>query len=203
MAVMTDKKAARLVKEITEQNKIDAIAKSNKPTLKQIPNTNDTEAASTVKPVWVENYLSLNDFKYHPATQLFFERMAQEFMDWGDKEDSLVVAEFYTNKKIPSSTFDAWFDKYQPMKRAHEYVKQKISTRKEMGAMTRRYDSSFTKESMYVHSTEWREFLKFKKDLELKALESQKIEIFLPDITKKPCCHKEQVHNQLEENNEE
>jgi hypothetical protein len=137
------------------------------------------EGPKEIRQIWLEDYLSLKDFKYHPATNSFFERLAQEFMDWSDKSTSLVLVEFYSEKKIPKDTFIDWFQKYPVMNKAHQYAKQKITARKEIGAIERKYDGNFVKESLYMHDGEWREFMKFKKDLEKEHLENQKIEVHL------------------------
>lgn len=157
------------------------VRKSTKiPTAKKIPKNEDLKLS-----VWLEDYMDLFSFKLKPVTQGFIDRLAHELNEWSKQEDSLVLRDFYDSKDIPRDAFYRWIDKYPELQEAFKVAKGRISSRREKGGMTRKFDPSFIINSMPMYDSEWKEFVQWKSNLKSSEGSNDKIVIEINDLSKK------------------
>ena len=135
--------------------------------------------------VWLEDYMDLFSLKMKPVTQGFIERLSKELLEWADKEDSLILKRFYTQKKIPREAFYRWVNKYPELKLAYEHTKESIAHRRELGGMTRKFDPGFILQSMPMYDSDWKEFMQWKSSLKANETNNEKVVIEINDLSKK------------------
>lgn len=138
------------------------------------------------KSPWLEDYLDLQTFKMKPITIGSIQRMAQEVLEWSLKEDSIVFRDFYDNKNIPEETYYRWVAKFPDLKAAHTIAKGRIGSRREKGALIRKYDPSFITNSMPIYDQEWKDLLSWKASLKEQTSTNAPVTINLPNITTMP-----------------
>jgi hypothetical protein len=108
--------------------------------------------------------------------------MASDLINWSLKDDSLVFRDFYDDRYIPEDTYYRWLKTYPTLKAAHTLAKGRIGSRREKGALSRKYDGSFISSSMPMYDQEWKDILAWKSSLKDQA-SSGNVTINLPSIT--------------------
>ncbi len=90
----------------------------------------------------IEEYFSIHTMKYHPATRRFVEQEAINLKEWAEKDDSLRLSDFYDSRGYNTETFYSWCHKFPEMKASHDYAKRRIASRRENGALFRKFDAN-------------------------------------------------------------
>ncbi len=139
------------------------------------------DSESKVSP-WLEDYLDLQMMKMKPITQGFVERLAEEVIRWSLNDDAIVFRDFIDNKSIPEEAYYRWVRTYPELKAAHVLAKGRIGSRREKGALTRKFDGSIVVNSMPMYDQEWKDFTAWKSSLKDQAA-SGNVTINLPPIT--------------------
>lgn len=156
-------------------------AKTSKPSTKKTLNTTKDRDRDTKISPWLEDYLDLQSFRLKPITQASIERIANELIEWSAKEDSIVFRDFYDDKYIPENVYYSWLKKYPELQAAHTLAKGRIGSRREKGALMRKYDGSLIVNSMPMYDNEWKEMVAWKSSLKDQAV-SGNVTINLPNI---------------------
>lgn len=65
-----------------------------------------------------------------PITQQFIENMAEEIIEWADKEDSFLLSEFYNPRGYSDQRLLNWKNKYPVFAAAYQYAKETIGARR-------------------------------------------------------------------------
>jgi hypothetical protein len=113
----------------------------------------------------VHPYQDLFFMKEKPVSLAFLERFAQEVLNWSALDTSLKITDFYLEKNIPNQVYYRWVKKYDFMKEAHETAMRRIASRREVGALTRKYDAGSVREFQALCDPEYREFIKWRSEL--------------------------------------
>ena len=120
---------------------------------KKTPNSSKSTGTGTNKPspVIIDSYLDMVFMRERPVARAFLEGLATAWVEWAKKDDSLRVKDFFIEQGISSQKMYEWISKYDFLKSAHGMVMEMIASRREKGAITRKYDGGFIKEmqSMY------------------------------------------------------
>ena len=124
------------------------ISKSKKPTKKFQP-------TNTKKYVFLEEYKDLFTFKMKPVSEAFIEKLAEEYMAWAKKEDSLILSDFCDERHIEPRSFYNWCQKFDSMKEAHDYAKRRIASRRELGALNRKFSETMVIRRQHAYDPEW------------------------------------------------
>jgi len=136
----------------------------NTSTVKKNTNVIPRDSDSGKSP-WLEDYFDLQVFKMKPITTGTIQRIAQELLDWSMKDDSIVFRDFYDNKGIPEDAYYRWVRTHETLGAAHRLAKGRVGSRREKGALTRKFDSSFIANSMPIYDQEWKDLLAWKASL--------------------------------------
>ncbi len=128
--------------------------KAKKPTTKR----SKSERAPSA---WFDEYKDLFSFKIVPINEAFIERFASDMLQWATSEDkslnNLKITQFPRSKKVPMQTFYDWVNKHPIIKEAYLESMAAIGDRREIGGMTREYDSSMIKSTMHLYDSKWKE----------------------------------------------
>ena len=127
---------------------INPISKSSKPTKKFQPTT-------TKKYVFLEEYKDLLTFRMKPVSEAFIERLSEEYMAWAKKEDSLILSDFCDERHIEPRSFYNWCQKFDSMRDAHDYAKRRIASRRELGALNRKFSETMVIRRQHAYDPEW------------------------------------------------
>lgn len=133
--------------------------------------------------LWLEDYLDLQSMRIKPVSELFIERLALEVMEWSKLEESIIFRDFIDNKNIPEDAYYRWVRTYPNLKAAHTLAKGRIGSRREKGAITRKFDGSTIIGSMSMYDQEWKDLAVWKSSLKDQSASSGNITINLPNIT--------------------
>ena len=110
----------------------------------------------SAKSVWLEDYLDCFTFKLKPVTEQFIERLAKELFDWAKNDkNALRVSDFCWNKGIPEKTYYKWIKEHEVLQLAHEAAIHFIGSRRENGAINKKYSETIILKSQYKYDSMW------------------------------------------------
>lgn len=100
--------------------------------------------------VLYDDYYCVNDFKRKPVSIVYLDDYAKRFKAWvdstknvdGDGDEPLRLSQWLALEGIYHTDHTRWCKRHEPTRIAHEYVMARIATRREIGALKRRYDAS-------------------------------------------------------------
>jgi hypothetical protein len=107
--------------------------------------------------VYYGEHYSVHTRQYHATTKKFIEIESQRMIDWANLEDSLLIQDFYNKGGYSMRQFYDWCDKFPEFKEAHEYAMSMLGSRRELGALTRRFDAGTVHRTLGAYSKIWRE----------------------------------------------
>jgi hypothetical protein len=118
----------------------------------------EKEAVLTpIKQIFLGDYLNVHTFQKHIITQSFIESEAKKLRDWADQEDSLLIQDFTDFQGYRMKLFYQWIKEHPVMEIAHEYAISRIGSRREKGAMTRKYAEASTHRTLGYYQEIWRD----------------------------------------------
>lgn len=109
------------------------------------------------KPVFIEEYYNVHTRQYHPATVKFVESQCIKLKEWADQEDSLNISDFIDSQGYNPATFYRWCDKFPQLHETHQYAIRRLGSRREMGALTRKFDASTVHRTLGYYHYIWRQ----------------------------------------------
>ena len=118
------------------------------------------EKEEEIKPVeqlFIGQYYHIKTMKYHPTTVKFVEQECMRLVEWAELDDSLLIIDFIDTRGYTEETYYDWCRKFDNFKEAHEFAKRRLSSRREKGALNRKYDASTIHKVMGHYSTIWRD----------------------------------------------
>ncbi len=109
-----------------------------------------------VKQVFLGDYINVHTFQKHIITESFIEAQAAKLRDWADLDDSLLIQDYTDGQGYRMRLFYEWIKKYPVIEIAHEYALSRIGSRREKGAMTRKYAEASTHRTLGHYQDIWR-----------------------------------------------
>lgn len=113
----------------------------------------------------VDEVKTLGTGELWPITNRFLTNMAQDLIEWADKDTSLIFRSFLNNRKISRNHFYRWRDKEPLLAEAHEYALEKIAERRELGGLTKSLDTGMVMYSMPMYCKEWKDSAEWRSKL--------------------------------------
>lgn len=129
---------------------------SDNNTVQKEENKNKT-TDSSAQILFLGEYFSVHTRQYHPITLKFIERETQRLIDWANEEDSLIIQKFWLSGGYSKAQFYVWINQFPEFAHAHEYAMTLIGTRRELGAMTRKFDASTIHRTLGRYNHIWKE----------------------------------------------
>lgn len=139
--------------------------------IKKKKNTNPSkypQENSKVRPVVLDLYPDLVFNREMPVTEAFIDRLAQDMIEFAEKEDTLTKWKFIRHKKIAKSNIQRWCKNFPQLQRAWDHMVDCIASRREEGAIMRKYDGGFVREFHAMYDQEYKDFLLWKYSLNKK-----------------------------------
>lgn len=125
-----------------------------------IPSTNDTKKLSEeneVKLLFLGEYFNIHTMAKHPITRQFIQREAIKLKQWSELEDSLLIQDFYDMQGYDPRTFYDFVNQFEEFSAANEYAKRRLGSRREIGAVTRKYTENTIHKTLGHYQDIWRE----------------------------------------------
>lgn len=153
--------------------------------MKKSPNNNTQSEKAANKKYEYSDYYCVFSFKRRPVNIAFIEKLTQEYIDWANKTDSLVLSDFYNDLGITLSTFQGWLEKHECLSIAHKYAKRKVGNRREKGGLTKKLDSGMVERSMPMYEdsqsiNSWTELKEWSTKLNEKEQDRQNQVVVMP-----------------------
>lgn len=123
-----------------------------------VPENNDTNLnnENSVKQLFIGEYFNIHTFKKHPITNNFILQEAKALKTWADQEDSLRISDFYDRQGYSPEMYHYWIDKFPEMSHANQYALRRIGSRRENGAMQRKFAESTIHKVQGYYDQIWR-----------------------------------------------
>lgn len=145
----------------TEKDAIVIAPHIDKKTGKFIPNK-----YSEVPAKWYDEYEDLYSFRTVPICDEIVERLAQEYLIWAENTpEAIRIGQFSRHKGIPLTTFQAWTQKYAPIKKAHIEVLEILAQRREHGALTHLYNAQTALKALPMYDEQWKKNMEWEASL--------------------------------------
>ncbi len=112
---------------------------------------------NSVKQLFLGEYFNIHTFQKHPITSNFILQEAMRLKQWADVEDSLRICDFYDQRGYSPEIFYQWVDKYPEMNTANNYALRRIGSRREGGALTRKFAETTVHKTLGRYDHVWRE----------------------------------------------
>ncbi len=121
----------------------------------------------------IEVYRDMLFMKEKPISLGFLERLAQDMVEWSKKETSLRITDFFLECDVPNAMIYRWMDKYDFLKYAHEITMMRIASRREIGAITRKFDAGAIEKYQPMYDPEYKKIVEWRSSLNEKNKDSQ------------------------------
>lgn len=107
-----------------------------------------------------EEYYDIYSFQMKPVNMSVKERFAEDLRDWSLKDDSLRIEDFVDERGFNLMTYYRWQETCEALKMAHEFAIRRLASRREKGAITKKYDSTSIFKSQHWYDAVYREAAK-------------------------------------------
>lgn len=113
-----------------------------------------------------DEFLNMHTLKMQPVSEAWLEKLAKKLANWAINDKSaLTLKRFYIQQGICSRTVARWRKRSDIFNRSHEFAKEAIGDRREIGALTKKYSESVILKSMHHYDEEWRAIDRWHSDL--------------------------------------
>lgn len=160
-------------------------AKANNTSISKTNSEKDETSQSQVKLIFLGEYFNIHTFKMEIVTQSFILRQAIKLKEWADQEDSLRICDFFTAQGYRRRDFYDFITKCQEMEYAHEYALTRIGSRREHGAVTRKFSDATIHRTLGHYDPVWREETKLLNEARLAVAEKHESKVVV--IERFPC----------------
>jgi len=105
-----------------------------------------------------DQYKNMFSIKTKPVSEKFIHLLAKELVDWAiHNENALILKQFFFEKGIGTSDIHRWRKKNEGLDSAIKFAKEAIGVRRELGALTKKFDSRTIMKTMANYCDEWKE----------------------------------------------
>ena len=100
-----------------------------------------------------------------PVPKRFIDKLGEDLVEWALKNNNaLILTQFFLRKGIGSCTLYDWIKRFPDFKRSCEHAKQLIGNRREIGAITRKYEAGMIRTTMRLYSKDWKDLEDLRSD---------------------------------------
>jgi|ERR1041385_2839113 hypothetical protein len=112
-----------------------------------------------------DSYYDLFIFKQKPIPYSFLERLSEDLMNWSTIDTSLRIEDFWMDRGIRQMDYYRFLERCEELKEAHDIALIRIATRRDKGALTRKFDSSWAARTQAGFDETYRRARKFEAEL--------------------------------------
>lgn len=89
-----------------------------------------------------EAYYDIFSWNLKQVDEVILQRVAQDLKNWADQDESLRIDDFIDSRGLCLDSYYKWQERCEELKVAHKYALRRIGSRREKGALTRKYDAN-------------------------------------------------------------
>jgi len=105
-----------------------------------------------------DQYRDQFSMRMKPVSQRFLKLLVKDLVDWAVHDDNaLILKQFFLLKGISTSDVHRWRKKHEWFNQAVEFAKSAIGIRRELGALTKKFDARTVMKTMPNYCDEWKE----------------------------------------------
>ena len=135
-----------------------------------IKNVKSTKEPVKIKTFTQEFYTDMYTFQTMPIPMHYFDKLAEEWVDYvKNTDDVLFMGEYPIKKGMTRTTFDEWITRCPNLQRARVFVKDIIAIRREKGALMRKYDAGTVFKMQYKYDSDWKEMEEWRASMKEKV----------------------------------
>lgn len=113
-----------------------------------------------------DSYYDMFFFKQKPIPYAYLERLSEDLLKWSQKDTSLRIESFWIDCGICDEDYYRFVERCEPLKRAHDLSLKRIAIRRDTGALTKKFDASWTARTQAAFDPEYRKARKFEAELQ-------------------------------------
>ncbi len=133
------------------------------------------------------DYLDTFTFKMKPMSIEGIERIASDIVNWArNNDDALKIAQFWNDRGINHQDFYRWMKWSPALKSAHETTMSILGTRREIGAIQKKFDSGMISFTMPFYDEDWKKNVEWRSSMKAKEASEQNNETKIVVIEKIP-----------------
>ncbi len=140
---------------MNNKQNLDLNTTKSKKTKKVSPHKQPEIEQITVELLVLGEWFNIHTMAYHPTTKKFVELEAIRLKEWAQLETSLLLQDFYNNRGYNQKTFFEWCNKFPEMEAAHEFAMSCLGSRREIGAMTRKFAEATVHRTLGAYNPLW------------------------------------------------
>src|SRR5260221_880945 len=165
---------------MNNKQNLDLNTTKSKKTKKVSPHKQPEIEQITVELLVLGEWFNIHTMAYHPTTKKFVELEAIRLKEWAQLETSLLLQDFYNNRGYNQKTFFEWCNKFPEMEAAHEFAMSCLGSRREIGAMTRKFAEATVHRTLGAYNPLWAsETYKLSKMKEEVAAQNEQREVII------------------------
>ena len=130
-------------------------------------NTTNVSEQNLVKPIFLGEYFNIHTFQKYPITFNFIIQEAIRLKEWSDLDTSLKIQDFYDMRGYDPKQFYRWVNEYPEMELANQYALRRLGSRREIGAMVRKYAEATIHKVHGHYDNIWREEMRLANEARL------------------------------------
>lgn len=162
---------------------------------KEVTNHNTEPQALTNNRTWTD-FIKDDTFMLFPEKDEWRGRFIHTMLLWAEKQESIEVTDFALEMKMRRTLIYEWCDRYPDIKRAYDYVKLMIASRRKKGMLTRKFDKDVVFKDLHKYDPEWLEINKYHSDM--KKEEDKQSHTFIVDTSRPAVTTKEEMVKERE-----
>jgi len=135
---MSNAPRVKTAQKKTQQDKTLQLKTDEGQVKKKVSLLNSSDS-NVVKLLFLGEYYNLHTRQMSPVTARFVENEAQKIMDWAVLEDSLRIVDYTDSQGYAPQVYYTWIKRFPAMQLAHEFALRRIGSKREHGALTRKY----------------------------------------------------------------
>lgn len=146
---------------------------------------NDGEKRSHGSYKYLDIYPDLWSMESRGASQEFLDRLGQDLLAWAKNSDSLLLNDFFTERWISIHTYRRWAERDKMFSDRLEMAKLMIGSRREKGALQRKFDASVMMRSAPLYDPEWKLLEEWRAKLAKSEQEVEQLKVLIETIKPK------------------
>jgi len=100
-----------------------------------------------------------------PVPDYIITEIAEDLEDWAENTQALRAKDFIWQRKLSPHVFYDWIEKFPRLKEAYDFALMAIASRREIGAITRKYDAGSALKMMPQYDKDWANMMRFEAEL--------------------------------------
>lgn len=159
---------------------IQTTSKLKKPrggTKKSFVNTPEKRSHESYR--YLDIYPDILSMETRGASQEFIDRLGHDLLLWAQLKTSLVLRDFFDERYISLGTYTRWKNKDSMFAERVELAKGIIGSRREKGALEKRFDASMVIKSMANYDVDWKAIEEWRAKLSKAELEVEQLKVLI------------------------